>query len=488
MSKVLPGEFTPFPLDGFPVSIQKALWNASKSIDCDVSFLGLPVLTAVAGVVGNRVMIECKPGFRTVPTLWSMIVGRSGSAKSPAIDFVMKWLRKRESTALYNRIRTAVAAKSQSPPKKPKKGEEAAPLPPVELPPPIPMNLDCERLLLDDITIETVYDEHAKSPSGLLLVHDEGHKFFAGMNRYAKSGGGSLDESKWLQLYDGRYAAIDRKTGNPRSVMIKQANVSITAGIQPKMLSLAVKPEYFGSGLVPRFLFAFPPARVRRSNDIPIEVDSVQAIEHLFRRLMDIRGKLADAPESLIVTLPEDVRRRYYEFTDELRESDPTDEDDMSACITKMECAVLRLALILHLVKWASAPGKSNPSTELSIEELDNAIELARWFKVQAERVYAYIAGNRSMDNDQKLLNMISKREHGMTAREVQQNASWLKNIEDTEKALHRLYEAKNLDKVLRTPRQGPVTTIYVATSATKDEGTAEIDGKCEYKSSDPPF
>lgn len=488
MSKMVPGEFTPFPVAGFPASIQKALRNASKSIDCDMSFLGLTLLTATAGVVGNRVMLECKPGFRTVPTLWSMIVGRSGSAKSPAIDFVMKWLRKRESAAFCNRIRVAAAAKAQSPPKKQKKGEEASFPPSVDLPPPLPKNLDCERLMIDDITIETVYDEHATSPAGLLLVHDEGHKFFASMNRYAKSGGGSLDESKWLPLYDGRFAAIDRKTGSQRSVMIEQGNVSIVGGIQPKMLASTLKPDYFGSGIVPRFLFAFPPPRERHSNDIPLDEASELAMEYLFKRLMDLRNKCSDTPESLVVKLPELVRKRYFEFIKELRASDSSDEDEMSACITKMECVVLRLALILHLIRWASVPGKSLPSTELSMEELENAIELAKWFKVQAERVYAYIAGNRTMDNDQKLLNMIAKRLHGMTAREVQQNASWLKTSEDTEKALQRLYDAEVVERIPNTPDRGPPTNYYVATSVFNGGKVLEDCVNSEYKSSDPPF
>jgi len=52
----------------------------------DVAFILLPLLSSLGAAIGNSRSIKLKPGFVQPPVIWTGIIGRSGSRKSPALD------------------------------------------------------------------------------------------------------------------------------------------------------------------------------------------------------------------------------------------------------------------------------------------------------------------------------------------------------------------------------------------------------------------
>jgi hypothetical protein len=54
-------------------------------LDVDVSFPFLPLLAALGSAIGNSRSILLKYGFIEPPIIWTIIIGRSGSAKSASI-------------------------------------------------------------------------------------------------------------------------------------------------------------------------------------------------------------------------------------------------------------------------------------------------------------------------------------------------------------------------------------------------------------------
>ncbi|HVU90089.1 MAG TPA: DUF3987 domain-containing protein [Pirellulales bacterium] len=83
----------PEPLRGFVAA-------GANAIDCDPSYLALPMLAAVAAAIGNTRCIQLKRGWTAPAILWAAVVGESGTAKTPAFKLAMRPIRERQREAL----------------------------------------------------------------------------------------------------------------------------------------------------------------------------------------------------------------------------------------------------------------------------------------------------------------------------------------------------------------------------------------------------
>ena len=81
-----PAQYVPPPLELLPPQLQDYVYAASEAINVDVSFVFLPLLSAIGAAIGNARSIILKRGFTQPPVIWTGIVGRSGSRKSPSVE------------------------------------------------------------------------------------------------------------------------------------------------------------------------------------------------------------------------------------------------------------------------------------------------------------------------------------------------------------------------------------------------------------------
>ena len=81
-----PKPYTAPPLDLLPKQLQDYVRAAANSLNVDVSFVLLPMLSSLGSAMGNACSILLKPGFIQPPVIWTGIIGRSGSRKSPALQ------------------------------------------------------------------------------------------------------------------------------------------------------------------------------------------------------------------------------------------------------------------------------------------------------------------------------------------------------------------------------------------------------------------
>ena len=63
---------------------KEVIYAHSGSIDCGHAFLALPTLAMLGSAIRTRRCLQLKTGWREFPVIWSMIVGESGTKKSPA--------------------------------------------------------------------------------------------------------------------------------------------------------------------------------------------------------------------------------------------------------------------------------------------------------------------------------------------------------------------------------------------------------------------
>jgi hypothetical protein len=62
--------FRPFPVDALPEPIRGFVDAGARAIGCDLPYLALPLLTAIAAAIGNARRLELKRGWSAPPILW----------------------------------------------------------------------------------------------------------------------------------------------------------------------------------------------------------------------------------------------------------------------------------------------------------------------------------------------------------------------------------------------------------------------------------
>jgi len=82
-----------FPSGLLPDPLKTLCRTAARAHGCDQSFVALPLLSAVAAVIGNTRRIMLKRSWSEPAVIWTGTIGESGSIKTPAFDCAMKYIR-----------------------------------------------------------------------------------------------------------------------------------------------------------------------------------------------------------------------------------------------------------------------------------------------------------------------------------------------------------------------------------------------------------
>ena len=103
---------------------------------------------------------------------------------------------------------------------------------------------------------------------------------------------------------------VDRKTGNPRTIFVPQAAVSVCGGIQPAILHRALGIEHRESGLAARLLLTCPPRKAKRWTEADIDPAAEAEIAGLIDRLYELQPTIGDEgePRPVVVGLTPDAK------------------------------------------------------------------------------------------------------------------------------------------------------------------------------------
>ncbi len=440
--------FTPFPAHVLPEPIRGLVTEAAKAIGCDASYIALPLLSGLASAIGNTHRIALKPGWTEPAILWMAIVGESGTMKTPAFKLAMKAIRKAQASAYkeHDAARAAWEAehllyeaeltrwKRQA-----AKGHGDAGDPPEKPAPPIE-----RRYIVSDTTTEALAPILLGNPRGVLLARDELAGWLGSFDRYAKAGKAGADSAHWLSMHGGEAMTIDRKTGIPPTIHVPSASVSITGGIQPGILSRALGKEHHESGMAARVLFAMPPRKQKRWTEADVNSDTEAAVAAVFDRLFGLTME-ADAEgdeRPRLVTLADDGKAAWVRFYNEHATEQVELSGDLSAAWSKLEGYAARLALVVHLTRWAADDATLRDPARVDEASIAAGVVLARWFGDEARRVYAILSESNDDRETRLLLELIQRKGGDVNCRELVHACRRLSKVADAEAALSRLVEA----------------------------------------------
>ena len=427
----------PFPTKVLPEPVRGFVVAASKSMACDPVLVALPMLAALASAIGSSRSILLRHGWFAPAILWTAVVAESGSMKSPAFRLALSFLRDRQRSEQRGFESATLRYKSDLNRFEDEHAnwlEEGAdeteePTPPI---PPV-----FRRYLIADATVESLAPLLLENPRGVLLARDELAGWLASFDRY--SGAKGADESVWLSAFGGDAILVDRRTGNPRTIYVPNALVSITGGIQPGVLTRLLGREHRESGLLARFLLYCPPRQPKVWTEAQVDDELTDSVRTLFDDLLALEPATNEFGDAVPVPvkLSPDAKSRYRQFYDAHNLETAELSGDLAAAWSKLEETPGRLALTLHCVRLVA--GGSVEPVECDAETMTAAIELTEWFKHETRRGYSIMSQTPAIADKRRLLDWLSVRGGTATVRQVQQGCRWLKQPGAAEAACHLL-------------------------------------------------
>lgn len=373
-----------FPTEYLPHIPQRFVREVARSVGCSESMPATFALGALSSGVCSAAELIIKSGWVVQPILWVAVVSESGSCKSPVETACLKPVRlwQRKERADFNKEAAEFIEAKKVWLKKQKaaeKNDEEFDEPPPTAPP------SCPQRWVSDVTPEALALCMCENPRGILQAVDELTGMLGGMNRYHSGKG---DEALYLSSHKASPHEHKRKTGERKTISIDRAALTISGGIQPALARSEFTLERRRSGMIPRFLMAMPP-RVRRAwteDEISIQAESLY--ESLFEGLYAI--PLIDC-EPVRVRLSPEAKAAFVEWYGEHAEYSSNVLGDAYASMSKIEELPARLALLFHCIDHAAGNNGMPLGAVLEVHHMQAAIEVARWYRHEAQRTWAML-------------------------------------------------------------------------------------------------
>lgn len=266
-------DLPPFPIDALPPAFAEFALEGARSIGVPVDFLAVPLLVVAGAAIGDSMEIAIKADYIEGSNLYCAIVGRPGTAKSPALGKVIESVKQAE----LRRFRVWKDAKQEyeaqvqayENSRRGERGER-----PVE-----PVLRD---LFTTNATVEALVSMLERH-NGILYYADELAGLLSGLNQY-KNGRGS-DRQTYLQFWSRTFHANHRKKDGEHTI-IDRPHVSLLGGVQPSILKDLETGEG-NDGLPDRFLWVYPETVIGPVSREVLSPATADRVNEVIWRLID---------------------------------------------------------------------------------------------------------------------------------------------------------------------------------------------------------
>jgi putative DNA primase/helicase len=384
-----PPKALPFPVEVFPVALQRFCTGVAQVTLSPVDLAGAAMLAVASAAIGQSAHIWLKRTWRESPLLYVVIVADPGSKKSPAIKLVARpltsidaVLRKtsKDSRDLWEAMKKALP-----------KGETAGEEPPQR------------RAIVKDVTRETLAAILRDNPRGVLANPDEATAWVSSFNEYKAKG---ADREFWLSIWGDGSISVDREGGR-RSIYVKTPLVTVIAGIPSDMVDSLNEQHGRNDGFRDRILFVYPEQFPDQEwTEDELDQGDEMTWAHIIATL--------HAQEMFRETSGE-IRPHLVEFEKEAKaafitwfnaHNKETQGDVLPAACksiwSKLEAYCARFILILSRLRVVMDPECRDPlKPPVVLGDVQGAIKLLDYFKANAKRVLHHLTGG-TFDPDAK--------------------------------------------------------------------------------------
>jgi hypothetical protein len=442
------GALPDFPTDALPDCSRTWLNRAAHGAGVTVGHVAIPLLSIAAGLIGTARRVGASRSWSEPITLWTAIVGNSGTGKTPGLDVTKRALssieRDRKGKVGEQRFAHEIRCEAAKTRLKQWKDDVKAAIEAKQPPPQKPADASdpgefiAPRLYVSNATVERLSVLLQARPCGMQVIADELAGLFLNMSRYS----GGQDNEFWLEAWNGKHFVVERM-GRP-AVAVDHLLIGVTGGFQPDKLARSFKGDM--DGMYARIMFAWPeePGYRPLSNDVDeFDPDLVNALT----RLTSLgEGEETFAPR--LVPLSDEAVEEFEQFRQFLHAGKYTLEGREREWWAKGASHVIRLAGALSLLSWAWNGGPEPNRIDASF--VRSAVKLVKeYFWAHARAALRQIGLTERHNNVRKLVKwMIANRKTQISVMDARRDAlGGTIDAKQTEELLASLVEAGFLRK-----------------------------------------
>lgn len=317
----------------FPVELGRMLRGAADSFPVAHEYLSFPLLSITAGLIGKKACVRMKGTWKAPLIIWTGLVARAGTKKSPALHTIMRpifhWqaLAKKEydeKFADYEKEREIYDSLSIQ-----ERRQSKRPKPPV-----------MKDYYLDRFTIEALAETHVKNPNGFFVYKDELSGILSQMGQY--KGGKGDDKEILLGLQSGGPLKTNNKSSQH---YIEATRISLTGNFTDDNLRRLMKDANDADGFWGRFLFAMPARRPAFWTDVSVDISGYLA--RIYQYLMN------RIPEGTELAPSAKALELYKVFIEWAEYQIPSLDTALAIALSKIEGYVASLCGLYHLIDHA---------------------------------------------------------------------------------------------------------------------------------------
>jgi hypothetical protein len=398
-----------FPADALPEPHRSLVTHGAEAIGCDPALVALPLLAATAGAIGNARRIQLKRGWCEPCVLWAVTVALSGDRKSPAFELGTDGLQQIEDRA-FAELRAAQAEHKKALAAWRDAGASGEK----------PEAPTARRLIVRDVTVQSVAMVLAENLRGVTLARDELAAWVGGFDRF--TGGKGEEAAHWLEMHRAGKVTADRKTGEPKTVHVPRAAVSVTGTIQPGTLERILERRFFENGLAARLLLAWPPRQLRTWSEGELDETILRPVREVFAKLTSLPMG-ADGfgnPQPVDLPLTPEAKARWIQFYDEhAAESHGLGDERLGSAWSKLEGATARFALVVHGIRAANGDKTLADSAAVDLASIEVGIRLTNWFKGETRRIYGRLVESEDTRDCRRVMECALAKGGRVTVRDV---------------------------------------------------------------------
>ena len=232
-------------------------------------------------------------------------------------------------------------------------------------------------LLADDVTTEALVKLMNENHDRIAIASAEGGIFGMMAGRYSSQPNIDI----FLKGYSGESYTSHRVSG--RVETLKEPLLTLILMVQPTVLMEALgNREFRERGLMARFLYSMPESKVgkRRYRTMAIDENVRKAFYDLLNELLECRKW--EHPKTIY--LSEEADRLGEAFYNEIETTLFSEYEEMSDWIGKLYGQTMRIAGILHVVKYRL----KSAEVKVEAETMKDAIAIGRFYLEHAKAVF----------------------------------------------------------------------------------------------------
>jgi hypothetical protein len=424
-----PAAYKPFPAELLPDVVQQYVAEHSQAIGIDAAFVAVPMLTVLAGLIGQARRLYIKRNWTEPSILWAVTVADVSTGKTPGWQAATAPARAIEDS-IY-KLRKQAEQQFQQALQEWQRGDKQQPK---------PAKPDIRtQLTVDDVSMESLIEIHQHNWHGLLLIVDELAGWLRSFDQYRAGKG--RDVENWLSIYNGTGCQVNRKTDGYR-VYIPSAAVSVCGTIQPEVARATLFSERFvANGFAARVLSAMPPAQIVRwsETEVPEHVD--QQVYELAQRLYALTGE-DKQQRSLHLPFTANAKQAFVKYMNDTADYAEHLEPALRSAWLKLRPAAARFALVLSVVDQLHKHPDGQAVQPVDLQYIQAGIQMAMWFGQELERNYQAGIGNKG-DTLESHLQWIRKMyPAGIDTRQLQQGRRSIQTAEQARQLLQQMLNA----------------------------------------------